>query len=160
MFDQLLQNASFGVLLAFFVFVVLFAKHIWRTFSQKISAYQKSVSDKAQEAESLLKEAQDFLKKAQKAANMRARKIIKIRESAQKQIAHIEKNGLQEIHIFREQTTQKTADDRQKLEKIFQRKLADDTLTIILNNVEKDLKTSPRGTLPHLDQHLDTLFGP
>lgn len=128
-------TSSFGVLIAFILFCALFAKKGFSLLFFGISTFQLSVKKEIQEAETLLTDAQSFLKDVKKEGKALALKIDIIEQKTHNQLHHIDQKKQQNSAALLAQQAVIDTAHLKALKKSFDKKL----LNIALQTMETDL---------------------
>lgn len=102
MLTALLQDPTFGVLVAFVLFLILACKRVLRALNAKLDRVQQNVTAHIQEADDMLTEAQKELRLAQKKGSTLAKTLTKIDETTIKQLSHIRANRETQQHVLEE----------------------------------------------------------
>ena len=152
------QTASFGVLAAFVCFFVLFGRMIWRALNKAVATYQERIQDQRDEAESLLREAQDLLKRAQKEANDLSQQLAAIRKNTAEQIAHMDKQEAQMMIVLKAQADETVVADIRRVQNTLAKKLLSRTLDATLSHVKDSLVKRPKGVLTSEGKALKEFF--
>lgn len=110
---QLLSDPTFGVLVAFCIFVIFAARRLWTAGMSSIQATQKTIRDEMDEAVQLLQEAKEALAEAtQKGADL-AHYLGQIQEDTKAQLFHI-KTSTESAKRALEQKSKSSMDKRLK----------------------------------------------
>jgi F0F1-type ATP synthase membrane subunit b/b' len=152
------QTASFGVFAAFVCFFGLFGRMMWRALNGALRAYQERVQDQRDEAESLLREAQDLLKRAQEEANDLSQQLAAIRKNTADQIAHMDKQEAQLMIALKAQADETVAADIRRVQNALAKKLLSRTLEATISHVQDTLAGRPKGAAVSEGKVLNAFF--
>lgn len=128
-------TSSFGVLVAFILFCALFAKKGFSVLFCGINTFQLGIKKEIQEAETLLTDAQSFLKDVKKEGKVLALKIDEIEQKTQSQLHHIDRKRQQNSAALLAQQAVIDTAHLKALKKRFDKNL----LSIALHTIESDL---------------------
>lgn len=153
------HTASFGVFAAFVCFFGLFGRMMWRALNGALKAYQERVQDQRDEAEALLREAKDLLKRAQEEANDLSQQLAAIRKNTAEQIVHMDRQEAQLMIALKAQADETVAADIRRVQNTLAKKLLSRTLTATMAHVQDTLARRPKGAAVSEGKALNAFFG-
>jgi F0F1-type ATP synthase membrane subunit b/b' len=100
---QVLVDPSFGVLIAFLIFVTLTARMAWKRTRRMLSDYRSDIAKDIQDCEQMLKHSQEYMREALIFQRDTATKITETRSSVQEQEAHIRETLVRDLKEVEQQ---------------------------------------------------------